>query len=298
VGKFRDNTFRGPGTDGDFQGFVGGPGASGDPVFQRFAPDGGALFLSKPTTALSLFLMVNPGWDTWRGNGTGEDAAETWKKLQAGFAYDIEGIGLARAQFIGNENTGSTDQVTGKHEIKASRIEAAFKFTMVEGLTADLGAKFYLPVDEEIPGLNYTATYTDNIQINLAGSYASGDFGLTYGLYSGFGGTVKSDAPGAEPSKLGATFNMILVPSYYVAAIDAKLGADLGLKIVGNSKVFETDQKDGWSQFGFGAWVERGLGSGSIKIGAAYALPKNKNTDGTKGETGYFSLPIILHVSY
>jgi hypothetical protein len=95
---------------------------------------------------------------------------------------------------------------------------------------------------------------------------------------------------------------MILVPSYYVAAIDAKLGADLGLKIVGNSEKRGVEQKDGSSQFGFGAWVERSLGSGSIKIGAAYALPKNKTKDGadggTKGETGYFSLPIILHVSY
>jgi hypothetical protein len=331
VGKFRDGVLRGPGTDGNFQGFVGGPGFDGDAVFNRFEPDGGALFFSKPIPALSVYLQVNPGWETLSALSNAAsskmvDATATWKKLQAGIGYDLEGIGLARVQYVGNTNDigaasggkfvfnpatydGTITNPTGTADvagwtyvpnvistINASRIEAAFKFTMISGLTADLGAKIPLPITEN------EITYMDNIQINLAGSFATGDFGITYGLYSGFGGNVKPDS--GDAYNLSPTFNLILVPSYYLAVIDAKVGADLGMKLVGDSSMGSTNNKDGSVILGFGAWVERSLGKGSIKTGVAYQLPKNKfsNDDskagGTKGETGYFSLPIILEVSY
>jgi hypothetical protein len=323
VGKFRDGTLRGPGTDGDFQGYIGGPGKDGDSVFNRFEPDGGALFFSKPIPALSVFLQVDPGWSTFtKFTGGGQkDAADVWKKLQAGVGYELEGIGLARAQYVGGTNkvtpgtaakfvfdpdtftststltpTGTAD-VPGWKYVKASdpsvsfsRIEAAFKFTMVQGLTADLGAKIPLPVTEN------KVTYSDNVQVNLAGNYTTGDFGITYGLYSGFGGSVKPD--GVDASNLAATFNAILTPSYYLAAIDAKVGGDLGLIIKGNSTTGSTDNKDGSSIFGFGGWVERGIGKGTIKVGAAYQLPENMNDGGTKGKTGVFTLPVILHIGY
>jgi hypothetical protein len=330
VGKFLDETLRGPSTDVNTHGFIGGPGKNGDAVFQRFAPNGGALFFSKPIPALSVFLQVNPGWDTLSladlSKSKVVDATDTWKKVQAGLAYDIEGIGLARAQYVGGTNkvtagkaakfefdpatydgteltpTGTADLAGWKY-VKAtdaaanfSRIEAAFKFTMIDGLTADLGAKIPLPVTDD------KDVYMDNVQINLAGSFAAGDFGITYGLYSGFGGNTNYDAQ--DDVTLSPTFNLILVPSYFLAAIDARVGADLGMKLVGDSSVGSTSKKDGSVILGFGAWVQRNLGKGSIKVGAAYQLPKNKfsnddsTTGGTKNETGYFSLPIILEFSY
>jgi hypothetical protein len=328
VGKFRDGVLRGPGTDGNFQGFVGAPGADGDAVFNRFEPDGGALFFSKPIPALSVFLQVNPGWETLSNlsnklTSKMVDATDTWKKLQGGIGYDIEGIGLARVQYVGGtgikkvtsdvytfdpstyDGSITKPPTSGEKDVDGwiyaggvtttsrefSRIEAAFKFTMIDGLTADLGAKIPLPLTDN------KVTYSDNVQINLAGSFATGDFGITYGLYSGFGGSEKPDS-GKVAKENGATFNMLLVPSYYLAAIDAKVGADIGLKIKGNSKLQEKEQKDGSTIFGFGAWVERNLGKGSIKVGAAYLLPENMNDGGTDGKIGYFSLPIILEVSY
>jgi hypothetical protein len=326
VGKFRDGTLRGPGTDGDSQLYVGGPGADGDAVFNRFEPDGGALFFSKPIPALSLFLQLNPGWATFTGLTADSrvDAADVWKKLQAGLGYEIEGVGLARAQYVGGTGkvtpgsaakfewdpdtydgtvptippTG-TASVPGWKYVKAgepsvsySRIEAAFKLTMVQGLTADLGLKLPLPVTDD----DTDTTYSDNVQVNLAGSFAAGDFGVTYGLYSGFGGSVKPDS--GDASNLPLTLNIVLTPSYYLAALDAKVGGDLGFKLKGNSTTAGTDNKDGSTIIGFGAWVERGIGKGTIKVGAAYQLPENKNDGGTENQTGVFSLPIILHIGY
>jgi hypothetical protein len=255
----------------------------------------------------------------------GTKAEIAWKKLQAGIGYNIDGIGLARVQYVGGTNdvtmttgtaakfvfdpdtydgtgmpTTGTADVPGWKYVKAtdpaatpsySRIEAAFKFTMIDGLTADLGAKIPLPITEN------KVTYSDNVQINLAGSFAAGDFGITYGLYSGFGGSVKPDS-GKVTKENGATFNMILTPSYSLAAINATVGADLGFKVTGNSKALEKEVKDGSVIIGFGAWVQRKFGNSLIKVGAAYQLPENMNDGGTKDKTGYFSLPIILEVSY
>jgi hypothetical protein len=326
VGKFRDGVLRGPGTDGNWQGYIGGPGKNGDAVFQRFQPDGGALFFSKPIPALSVYFQVDPGVTTLSSaTEAATDAEDTWKRIQAGIGYSLDGIGLARVQYVGGTNkitpggaakwefdpatydgsilvpTG-TEDVEGWKYIKAtdpsatpSRVEAAFKFTMIEGLTADLGAKIPFPVKDD----SLELTYQDNIQINLAGSFTAGDFGITYGIYSGFGGNWKPDS--GDASNLSPTFNLLLVPSYYLAAIDAKVGADLGLMVVGDSTKGSDSNKDGNATFGGGLWVERNLGKGSIKTGVVYlAAPVYTDADTGKGKdkTGYFTLPVILEVSF
>jgi hypothetical protein len=59
-------------------------------------------------------------------------------------------------------------------------------------------------------------------------------------------------------------------------------------------------------QFGFGGFVSKGLGSGSIKAGLAYkAAPIVTSYDGAKDEStsgatgsGVFSIPIILEYAF
>ncbi|MDR1971749.1 MAG: hypothetical protein LBQ46_07490 [Treponema sp.] len=307
VGKFRDGRFRGPGTDNPFQLFIGGPGKNGDAVFQRFAPDGGALFISQPVAGLSIYAQLNPG-ATINGIGPalnpGAEANDVYKSIQTGIAYNISGIGLARAQYVGNiggiEGTVISSTTFTGITPNDARIEAAFNLTAVPGLNLDLGIKLPLPVEKDT-GLGFDVTYQGNFQANVAGSYTSGDFGLTYGLYAGFGGSLATDISGDKRSDLRPTFNIILTPSFYVAAIDATLGLDAGFKVVGDGDV----TLDGGAlvngeestTFGFGAWVSRNLGKGSIKTGLAYQFP-TYGDNGTTGKTAYLSVPVILEISF
>jgi hypothetical protein len=311
VGQTRDGRFRGPGTDGNFQGFIGGPGHNGDAVFQRFAPNAGALFVSKPIENLSIFAQldtgkaltgIGPGIKIDDGDADADDplgakAKDIYKKIQAGFAYDISGIGLLRAQWVGDsmDITDVTFSAT-KIEFKGhpARVEAAFKLTAIEGLNLDVGFKIPLPIndDESLGGAE--VTYNDNFQVAVAGDFKSGDFGIAYGLYGGFGG--KTAVKDGKDSKKNLTFDVIVVPSFYVAAIDATVGADVGLKAKGESTIGGDGQKDQEIVFGLGGWISRDLGKGSIKTGLAYQLPPSK--DNTAEATSYFSWPIILEVSF
>jgi hypothetical protein len=328
IGKTRDDKFRGPGTDNNFQGFIGGPGHDGDAIFNRFEPDHGALFISQPVTGLSLFAQLDAteAMTKIAPEIVGPEAKDVYKKIQAGLAYDIPGIGLARAQWVGNTmdmtvggdyvfngttwegadkpGTNGITTVPGwtwtpnnRYTANPARIEAAFKVKAIEGLNLDIGAKIPIPVQDEIGGVD--VTYQGNFELNVAGDFTAGDFGLAYGLYGGFGGSWAVDIPGESRRKLSPTFDLILVPSFVVAAIDAKVGADIGFKVKGESDDPSTGNGNGDQStiFGFGAWIQRSLGPGMIKTGLAYQLPAYGN-NGIQGQTSYFSWPIILELHF
>jgi hypothetical protein len=326
VGQTRDGRFRGPGTDDNFQNFIGEPGKDGDAVFNRFEPDFGALFVSKPTESLSIFALLDAGKDMTNITGgiTGSEAKDVYKRIQAGAAYDFSGIGLARLQWVGNSlnakpaklnytkfdltawqqagaDVSELDNPTSKFLIPVdaeksdtfypARFEAAFQLKAIEGLTLDLGVKIPIPVEDE----GTDKTYQDSFKVAAAGDFKSGDFGIAYGLYGAFGGKTKNPS-GVDDYKWRPTFDLIVVPSFYVAALDATVGADVGLRVEGKSSSGGTKNKDQSATIGFGGWISRDLGKGSIKTGLAYQLPPLK--EDTKGATSYFSWPIILEVSF
>jgi hypothetical protein len=300
VGQYRDGRFRGPGTDGNFQGFVGGPGKDGDSVFNRFEPDAGALFLSQPITGLSLFAQLShPGNLTGIGpklasNNPIQEAKDTYKKIQAGLAYDIAGIGLARAQWFGNTMEIAPDATTGVLAATPARIEAAFKLTAVENLSLDFGVKLPIPVKEEIAGVDYT--WQDNFQVNAVATFKAGDFGITGALYTGFAGSLAVEGQ-TDRSDFNSNVDVLLIPSFYLAGLDATVGADVGFRVKGESSVNGAKQKDDTTTFGFGGWISRDLGKGSIKTGLAFQFPKY-GSNGTQKEESYLSWPIILEVSF
>jgi len=153
----------------------------------------------------AAFGTVMPGWwdlawGPWETNLWTPSTTTTRTDImtlmleegQYGAGYDIPGIGVIRAQFIG----------------KASAIEepwgiinAAFKFTMVEGLVIDLGA--FIPTDSDQNGMNIatiglggnyvmdTLTLHLAAQINLyeeiEGVDGSGDPGFHVGLGAEYG---------------------------------------------------------------------------------------------------------------
>jgi hypothetical protein len=303
IGQFRDGRFRGPGTDGNFQGFVGGPGKNGDLVFHRFDPNAGALFISKPVTGLSIYAQVKTDAISLTGISPeispAEEAKDVYKKIQAGLAYDIAGIGLARAQWVGNtmDNIATTaDATTGVTTWSASnaRIEAAFKLTAVDGLNLDVGVKLPIPVKEEWNGID--TIYQGNFQVSVAGDFKAGDFGITYGVYGAFGGSVALDNEDNR-DKLSPTFDVILVPSFYIAGLNATVGADVGFRLKGESSYLDAKQNNEETIFGLGGWISRDLGKGSIKTGIAYQLPKYA-ANGIDGQSAYLTWPIILEVSF
>jgi hypothetical protein len=295
VGQMRDNRFRGPGTDGNFQGFVGGPGKNGDAVFQRFASNNGALFLSQPVTGLSLFAHFNMG-DANVMNGIGpllaggQEAKDTYKKIQAGFAYDIANIGLARAQWYGDTMEIAADA----SKATPARIEAAFKLTAVENLSLDFGIKLPIPVKEEIAGVDYT--WQDNFQVNAVATFKAGDFGITGSLYTGFAGSLAVEGQ-SNRSDFNSNVDILLIPSFYLAGLDATVGADVGFRVLGESSNNGSKRGDDTTTFGLGGWISRDLGNGLVKTGLAIQFPKYAS-NGTQKENAYFSWPIILELSF
>jgi len=124
IGKGNFDTLRGKIGGGSAVGIVNG--GDEDAIFARFAIAGGVITEIKPVDGLYIAAAFSDK------NGL---ASTTYRDIQAGFGYTIEGIGLIRAQFIG----GYTD---------TRAVQAAFALTAVEGLTVDAGAKFYLGGDD------------------------------------------------------------------------------------------------------------------------------------------------------
>jgi hypothetical protein len=188
--------------------------------------------------------------------------------------------------------------------VNNARVEAAFNLKSVENLNLDIGLKLPLPVKDTVsyPGWGTAdVVLQDNFKIGVAGTYTDGDFGVTLGAYAGFGGSVAIDQPGVDRMDLVKTFDIIAVPSFYVAAIDAKVGVDVGFKFTSDGDIpatWDTNESiDSSTTFGLGAWIERGLGKSQIRTGLAYQFPKY-GSNGIVGETGYLTWPIILTVSF
>ncbi|MDR2701390.1 MAG: hypothetical protein LBB72_03055 [Spirochaetaceae bacterium] len=107
---------------------------------------------SSSTTAAALF-DAHPDYVS--------DNANAFRRIQAAVGYTVENIGLFRVQYVGAkpmvEITRVSDEFFDDNEqifysymfdtfaITAPRIEAAFAFTGISGLTIDIGGKFPLP---------------------------------------------------------------------------------------------------------------------------------------------------------
>jgi hypothetical protein len=241
-----------------------------------------------------------------------------WGNAQIAAGYDIDGIGLIRAQYVGvkngikNTDAASTtswelsdfDGTTNKPN---SRIEAAFGLTAVKGLTLDLGFKYYLPSDEANVLYGATRTdYTRGVVVGLGGRYAGG--GFAKGAYAIEGrvdaalpDTYKNRAagnPATTPTldtESGFNLNVHLTPSYNLGP--CTLGADLGLDFMGDGKSGSVDVKTGYTRVGLGVWAQKGLGMAKyIKAGLGVMLPYTDNADTDHGII--FSVPLVFQYAF
>jgi len=130
AGKIQGDTLRGK-IDSDSSSILDTFGAGyaygKDNVFQRFYPNKGLLIDVKPVAG----LYIGYAYDTTglaNAGLTGDQLEQSLWNSQAGVGYTIENIGLARVQYIGN----------------GRKIQAAFAYTGLAGLTVDAGFTYLL----------------------------------------------------------------------------------------------------------------------------------------------------------
>jgi hypothetical protein len=306
AGHFIEDTLRGKigNLDGGFSNFVGMVEEE-DAIFGRFGTAGnnqgnfGAssafMISSAPIDGLFIGLFV-PGFlfDGW-GAEEITPAAKAYRYMQIGAGFNIAGIGHIRAQYIGGwaGEVDLTDPDILKYYDagKTAQIQFAFALTAIDGLLVDLGAKIGLA--EKIKFTE--AETTRGMDFSVGAIFNTGIIGIGarvdakgLGAYSRTSGTDKSEN--------GMTMVARVVPTF---ALDfAKIGLDIAFGINGESKAPDgTAQGDNTTQIGFGAFLEKGLGKGSFKIGATYTLAKT-NKDGKANGSDVFQIPIILEYAF
>lgn len=114
----------------------------------------GALIEVFPVEGLSVYAHV-----PLDKIGEKVETATSFKNAQAGFAYDIDGVGKLKAQYKGNF-TPDDESTAADEEVNNPLIEAAFELTSVENLYATVG--FGYATDSEdmhiAAGVSYQVT--------------------------------------------------------------------------------------------------------------------------------------------
>jgi hypothetical protein len=308
-------------------------GAEEDAIFTRFGTGTGFLLTSAPVEGLYIGAKFGTNaalWEffdpmttppTFGGLTTFEDG---FKHIQFGLGYEIANVGLARLQIQGGKLNYDDELKAGLPGLVAvigsgpidfssfsgedARIEAAFAFTGLESLVLDFGLKFYLPVKAEAEdgGNKGTISSSKGLSLGLGASFNSGAFGIKGRVDASFAGNYsyevtnvpsQGDVDGKYSAPLALAFR--LVPSFDLGF--ATVGLDFGLGITGESKTefggSSTDGKDGTFDMGFGAFIAKGFGNGSIKAGLAYSLPHSVDGE-TENYPGIFTIPVILEYSF
>jgi hypothetical protein len=310
---------------GDFGGFARtvAPYLSGeDAIFQRFGSGNGGIIVLEPVEGLTIGALFNAAGGGLSGSGysatttttkdkeewlKGDDntsgkwevttegkttETETWgldkdsfKKLQIGVGYQLPGIGLLRAQFVGGTQTfdmDAFDKATGPYYGSYNRIEAAFALTAIEGLTLDIGGKIPLK-------------YTDNeidvqapISIAAGAVFGAGDLSIGGRVQAQLGGAIDKFKPGLDVQGL-------VEPSYNLGAFI--VGGDVGIHFAGKDDLDGTKNDDsGALNFGLGAWIGLNFGNGLFRGGVAAQLPTTNYEDNKNPLI--FSIPLVLQYSF
>ena len=168
LGNFNNEIFWGKIDDSWMKAFTT-PMYSNDAIFTRFQGQGGVLggfnynnaFVGIMVPKLTHFGGSVGGYETVYGNDTaaGTSTAKggqgellrVYETVQAAIGYSIPGIGLLRAQYIGENkiwasNSGTEAGAPAFNAYVTPRIEAAFNLTVLENLNLDIGFKYFLPL--------------------------------------------------------------------------------------------------------------------------------------------------------
>ncbi|MDR1466056.1 MAG: transporter [Treponema sp.] len=199
------------------------------------------------------------------------DVARIYKNLQFGVGYTIQGIGFARAQYIGWRNI----------------VELAFQLTAIPALNLDLGVKIpWMGDDQKNDPVNYKLHR--DYQFSLGADYTAGEFNLLCRVDTAFNGYNED-----KDYLNGLDLLVYAVPSYNLGF--AKAGVDFGFEYRGVDKDDGTDvtNTDG-IQAGAGLWLEKAFGAGVLKGGVTGRFPLK--WQGIEQYTDIF-IPIMISIS-
>ena len=313
VGSFVNDTLRGKvgSVNGGFESFSLNGIKEEDPIFTRFGandvggpnstnlPGTNAFMLSSsPVDGLFFGIMVPGQLWSWGGPASGTEAKESYRYMQIGAGYNIDGVGHIRAQWIGGyfgtEKKADDEKYVKFETDKPARVEAAFALTMVDGLLIDLGGKFWLPTK----GQEDSFAVSNGVGVSLGANFRKEAFSIA--------ARVDAESLGAynrtgkdDKSADGMALDIRLTPTYDLDA--ATLGVDLGFQVNGAGKDGKGDsKKDSGFQIGFGGFVKKGLAGGYIKAGLTYTLaPFGETPDGMKSSgSGVFMIPVVLEYAF
>ena len=212
-----------------------------------------------PVDGLYVLLMAPITYDATK-------LEEIGKKIQAGFAYNIDGIGKIKAQYIGKGAAKvEKDGVTVSEANSNCDIEAAFDLTAVENLYVGVGFKFasikdgdkVAPASEKMKiALGATYQVSDELKLSASGAYF---------MYQ-----EKKDKGGVDPRFQAG------------AGVDYNLGDGLNLSadVRYLSKENDADKSD---HLAFSVGLTKGISSNGY-VGAAFQA----QTNGGKWANGAF----------
>jgi hypothetical protein len=346
--KFHNNDLRGKVGNGAWFGDYTIPRADENSIFQRFDGKFAALISVKPeaVAGLSAYAMLNTikeyaQWNasTW---GAQRGAQWVWQNSPIGIGYDISNIGLVRAQFVGAQIPSSDGTIPAADKIDltkdlittnsdgkvilnkglftsasaAPRIEAAFAFTGLPGLTLDVGGKFWIPVsDPEIDNTNVFAdgfslenySYWGGIEVGLGVKYAADPLTVNFIIGGRFAASTTDETivNAKEEKKDGIALKPYVAVAYklndtFTAQVEG------GLVFTGDGETTQTaagttttTTVDGNVRYGFGVGLQTTLApSCTIRTGITFAGGNKENASGVKQDKGVLSIPIIFSVAF
>ncbi|MDR0784441.1 MAG: hypothetical protein LBE74_00965 [Treponema sp.] len=253
---------------------------SGDDKGNLYAPavSAAAMITLTPIEGLFIGAFIAPELNGSNGtklgdgtNGDFYDVERIYKNIQFGMGYTIQGVGLARAQYVGWRNI----------------VELAFQLTAIENLNLDFGMKIpWIGDDAKNDAVNFNIQR--DYQFSLGADYTVGEFNVLCRGDLAFNGYNKT-----TDVLNGLDLVVYAVPSYNLSF--AKAGLDLGFEYRGVDKKggVDIENTDG-TQFGAGIWLEKAFGAGVLKGGVTGRFPlewqsKEQNTD--------VFIPIMLSIS-
>jgi hypothetical protein len=354
VGRYQQDDIRGAIGANDGWALAALAAKGEDNIFSRFTGNIGALLDIYPVPGLGIHFNISDLAGTaYAGGGPNgiTPAYRVYERFQLGVSYELEGLGLIRAQYLNADADGfntrdedkslagsgaSVDPVLLANDdfsaFKASgrRIEAAFKFTAIEGLTLDVGVKVpfrFKAADDDhallqaaaqqMGALNFDPVVDDVRIYRQAPWQASvgvdatfGNFGIWGRIDTYFLGKYRLESEGLTIGR--DYYYQQNEPFIFAFALEPKY--DLGFGTVGVYFAVEaasnfTDKSDipgyggdktgGGGKAGFGAWFKIPIGGGALKPGIAYRVGNTENPWSYYGlRNGIFSIPIELDFSF
>jgi hypothetical protein len=219
-----------------------------------------------------------------------KSAADYYIDGQYTLGYTIEGIGVIKAQYIG-QDTGRS--ITGYSDM-SRLLQAGFKLTMLQNGPIEIGATIpvyygkgnysggYPPAITDAPD-----GYEEPIVAALGTDLGFGKFGLKASFAAGFGGATVKDI------NKGNLFIGGLEPRYAITDT-LTVAVPVGLTYQATGETSGTDNKDGHALLDVGASIRLDLGATwNINAGAVYGnqIMSDDNAPEVKNR---FAIPIYF----